>query len=226
MVSFAILINILLHFEMIYNVAPCCFHTAVSHCANTSCSLACDLHVLCCACLDPNRDPTDRSPDRLIWSSLSIAVLALRLSSLLVVVAVFVQIVRSQEIKCHQVVNFVSLPMATTTTASCKSLLACSLRSLMGKRSLLRVGEEERGKVSGRWGEWECGACAASSRSCLLMIWLRLVLLPRQCQVVVSAQKALHTQTHTDTHTLTNMYTDEEERQTHSYTHARPINKD
>lgn len=49
MVSFAILINILLHFAMIYNVAPCCVHTAVSHCANTSCSLACDLHVLCLA---------------------------------------------------------------------------------------------------------------------------------------------------------------------------------
>lgn len=187
---------------------------------------------ICCACLDPNRDPTDRSPDRLIWSSLSIAVLALRLSSLHVVVVadvvvvVVTQIVRSQEIKCHQVVNFVSLPMATTTTAatqSCKSLLACSLRSLMGKRSLGRVGEEW-GMVRGRWGEWECGACAASSRSCLLMIWLRLVLLPRQCQVVVSAQKALHTQTHTDTHTDTQTYTHTHvhrwRRKTNTFVHA------
>lgn len=218
MVSYTILINILLHFAMIYNVAPCCVYTAVSHCANTSCSLAI---CMCCACLDPNREPTDRSPDRLIWSSLSIAVLALRLSSLVVVVAnvvaVVAKIVRSQEIKCHQVVNFVSLPMATTTTASCKALLACSLRSLMGKRSLGRVGDEERG----RWGEWECGACAASSRSCLLMIWLRLVLLPRQCQVVVSAQKALHTQTHTQTHhTDTHAHIHRWRRKTNTFVHA------
>lgn len=35
-------------------------------------------------------------------------------------VVVVVEIVRSQEIKCHQVVNFVSLPMVTKTTATAR----------------------------------------------------------------------------------------------------------
>lgn len=94
----------------------------------------------------------------------------------------------SPEIKCHQVVNFVSLPMATTTTTTktttttCKSLSASSLRSLIGE-----------------WGKWEWGACAAGS--CLLMIVVGL-----SCLVTVPMPNGSYSpkefeHAHTDTHT-------------------------